>query len=161
MKSVSSCCFYSLFPGCSNISDCSSLTLPATTLASDCYSGMFSGCSNLITAPALPATTLADRCYRSMFSGCIKLTQVPNIKTYTPNLDAFSYMLCAIEYSTLKWGQLTTCIWNDLTIAEVERMILNDEIFGSGASVRISITCKDGSGTAYFDSENYSWVFEH
>ena len=64
-------------------------------------------------------------------------------------------MLCTININTYEWGKLTTCTWNDLTIAEVERMVLNESIFGfdnPGASVRISITCKDGSGTAYYDS---------
>ena len=190
MKSVSSRCFDSLFYNCKNISDCVSLTLPATTLASSCYSGMFIDCSNLIAAPvlpattladscyagmftrcssltqapALPATTLADNCYGGMFRGCSNLTQAPNIKTYTPNLGAFGETLCAIDNNTYKWGKLTTCIWNDLTLAEVEKMVLNETIFGyddPGASVRISITCKDGSGVAYYKSENWSWVFEH
>ena len=73
-------------------------------------------------------------------------------------------MLSAIDSNTYEWGKLTTCIWNDLTLAEVEKMVLNETIFGydnPGSSVRISITCKDGSGTAYFDSDNWSWVFEH
>ena len=205
-----------LFYSCSNISDCGSLTLPATSLANECYQNMFSGCTHLIQAPVLPATTLADSCYESMFLGCDSLTQAPalpattladscydsmfsyctsltqvpalpattlargcydsmfsyctnltaapTIKTYTPNLNAFGQMLFAIDSNTYKWGKLTTCTWNDLTIAEVESMILNELIFGfdnPGASVRISITCKDGSGVAYYDSENYSWVFEY
>ena len=61
-------------------------------------------------------------------------------------------------------GKLTTCTWNDLTLSEVENMVLNDYIFGYGepeSSVRISITCKDGSGVAYYDSEKSSWVFEY
>lgn len=73
-------------------------------------------------------------------------------------------MLFVIDSNTYKWGKLTTCTWNDLTIAEVESMVLNELIFGfdnPGASVRISITCKDGSGVAYYNSENYSWVFEY
>ena len=73
-------------------------------------------------------------------------------------------MLYANDFNTNEWGRLTACTWNDLTLAEAESMVLNEAIFGSsnpGASVRISITCKDGSGTAYYDSGKSSWVFEH
>lgn len=62
-----------------------------------------------------------------------------------------------------KWS-LSVCNWPDLTLSEAESMVLNASIFGHdnpGASVRISITCKDGSGTAYYDSERHSWVFEY
>ena len=119
---------------------------------------MFSGCTSLTAAPALPATTLANACYAAMFSFCSNLTAAPEIKTYTPNLHAYEGMLAGY------FGELTTCTWNDLAITEVESMILNESIFGyddPGASVRISITCKDGSGTAYYNSEEYSWVFEY
>ena len=119
---------------------------------------MFSGCTSLTQAPALPATTLADGCYLGMFSRCTSLTQAPEIKTYTQNLYAYEEML------NDSLGKLTTCIWSDLTISEAESMILNEYIFGfndSGSGVRISITCKDGSGVAYYDSKKYSWVFEY
>ena len=124
---------------------------------------MFKNCSSLTQAPALPATTLADSCYGSMFSGCTSLTQAPAIKTYTPNLKAFAYMLDTINHDTNEWS-LTSFNWPDLTLSEAESMVLSEYIFGynySGASVRISITCKDGSGTAYYDSANLTWVFEH
>ena len=150
-------------------SNCSSLTqapaLPATTLAESCYSGMFYYCTNLTQAPALPATTLAERCYDGMFDNCTNLTQAPEIKTYTPRLNAYGLMLNMFDYNTYSWqGQLTTCVWSDLTIFEVEIMVLSENIFGydnPGSGVRISITCKDGSGTAYYDSGNSSWVFEY
>ena len=119
---------------------------------------MFSGCTSLTAAPALPATTLANACYAAMFSFCSNLTAAPEIKTYTPNLYAYEGMLFK------SFGELTTCTWNDLTIAEVESMILNDAIFGyddPGDGVRISITCKDGSGVAYYDFGKSSWVFEY
>ena len=216
MKSVSSYCFYSLFYNCKNISDCSSMTLPATKLASNCYSCMFQSCTSLTQAPALPATTLARSCYDSMFqsctsltqapelpatklasncyscmfqsctsltqapalpattlaiscyyymfSGCTSLTQAPAIKTYKPNLSAFDSTLGMFDYNTNAWGQLTSCNWPDLTLSDAESMVLNEPIFGTdnpGASVRINITCKDGSGVAYFDSGKSSWVFEH
>ena len=150
--------FNGLFNYCENISDCKNLILPATTLASSCYNGMFQGCTSLNQAPALPATTLASSCYGSMFWGCKSLTQAPEIKTYTPNLYAYEEMLAG------SFSKLTTCIWNDLTISEAERMVLNESIFGyenPGDSVRISITCKDGSGIAYYDSGKSSWVFEY
>ena len=190
MKSVGSYCFYKLFYNCKNISDCSSMTLPVTTLADYCYSYMFQSCSSLTQAPALPATTLADSCYSNMFqyctsltqapalpattlanycynqmfNGCSSLTQSPAIKTYTPDLNAFNYMLKTINHDTNKWGQLTACNWSDLTLSEAESMVLNDNIFGygdTGESVRISITCKDGSVTAHSDPKNWTWVFEH
>ena len=146
---------------------CSSLTqapaLPATTLASNCYRNIFDGCTSLIQAPALPATTLADSCYSGMFSGCTSLTQAPAIKTYTPELFAFDSMLNTFNYDTHEWS-LTTCNWPDLTLSNAESMILSESIFGDdnpGTSVRISITCKNGSGTAYYDSKKQSWVFEY
>ena len=126
MKSVVSYCFYNLFYNCENISDCSNMTLPATTLAINCYNGMFYDCTSLTEAPA--------------------------IKTYTPELYAFDNML-----SMFTWGLLTSCNWPDLTLSDAESMVLNEPIFGyddPGASVRISITCKDRSGTAYYDSAN-------
>ena len=74
-------------------------------------------------------------------------------------------MLSMYDYETSSWlGKLIVCVWSDLTISEAESMVLNETIFGydnPGDSVKISITCKDGSGTAYFDSEKYSWVFEY
>ena len=152
-----------LFYNCSNISDCGSLTLPATALASSCYSNMFSGCTSLTQAPALPATTLAYTCYSGMFYNCTNLIQAPTIKTYTPELYAFENMLYTVNDNTNEWS-LSVCNWPDLTLSEAESMVLNENIFGyndPGASVRISITCKDGSGTAYYDSERYSWVFEY
>ena len=137
--------------------------LPATTLADSCYGNMFSVCTSLTQAPALPATTLADGCYSYMFLDCSNLTQAPTIKTYTPELYAFENMLCTLNYDINGWS-LSVCNWPDLTLSEAESMILNESIFGSnnpGEDVRISITCKDGSGTAYYNSENWSWVFEH
>ena len=133
------------------------------TITSACYFGLFSGCSNLTHTPALPATTLANGCYSSMFYGCSSLTQAPTIKTYTPELYAFENMLNTGNYDTNEWS-LTVCNWPDLTLSEAESMVLNKSIFGydnPGASIRISITCKDGSGTAYYDSERQSWVFEY
>ena len=98
-----------------------------------------------------------------MFDGCSSLTQAPTIKTYTPNLNAFGIMFYTFNYNTNKWS-LTVCNWPDLTLSEAESMVLSESIFGydnPGESVRISITCKDGSGVAYYDSENWTWVFEH
>ena len=72
-------------------------------------------------------------------------------------------MLNTGNYDTNEWS-LTVCNWPDLTLSEAESMVLNESIFGHdnpGASVRISITCKNGSGTAYYDPERNSWVFEH
>ena len=92
LKSVGSYCFYNLFNNCQNISDCGSLTLPATTLADFCYYNMFNGCINLTQAPALPATTLASNCYSSMFSSCSNLTQAPALPATTLASDCYSLM---------------------------------------------------------------------
>ena len=154
-------CYYSMFESCTSLTQAPAL--PATTLADSCYYNMFYGCSSLTQAPALPATTLATHCYSNMFHKCTSLTQAPTIKTYTPELYAFESMLKTGNYDTNEWS-LTVCNWPDLTLSEAESMVLNESIFGynnPGASVRISITCKDGSGTAYYDSERQSWVFEH
>ena len=123
---------------------------------------MFSCCASLTQAPALPATTLADYCYNNMFSYCASLTQAPTIKTYTPELYAFDCMLETLNYDTNEWS-LSVCNWPDLTLFEAESMVLNENIFGydnPGDSVRISVTCKDGFGVAYYDSVESSWVFE-
>ena len=72
-------------------------------------------------------------------------------------------MLYTVNYDTNEWS-LSVCNWPDLTLSEAESMVLNESIFGYGdpvADVRTSITCKDGSGTAYYDSGKSSWVFEH
>ena len=91
-----------------------------------------------------------------MFSYCTSLTQAPEIKTYTQKLYAYAEMLGG------SLGKLTICIWSDLTISEAESMILNEYIFGyEGPSDSVRITCKDGSGVAYYDSENWTWVFEY
>ena len=149
-------CYNTMFKGCTSLIQAPEL--PATTLVNSCYYYMFSGCSSLAQAPALPATTFDYICCAGMFSGCSNLTQAPEIKTYTPDLHAYAEMLGG------SLGKLTTCIWSDLTVAEAESMVLYEQIFGfddSGSGVRISITCKDGSGVAYYDSGKSSWVFEY
>ena len=162
MRSVIPYCFNNLFAGNYSITDCGNLTLPATTLAEHCYDNMLGDCQSLTQAPALPATTLASNCYNSMFRACSSLTQAPTIKTYTPNLTAYENMLYFGDYGL---HALTACTWNDLTLSEAESMILRDNIFGyyqwSPNYVRISITCKNGTGTAYYDSGKRSWVFEY
>lgn len=189
MISVGSYCFCKLFYQCKNIADCNGLTLPATTLAEDCYGSMFDGCTNLTQAPvlpattlarycysymfsdctnltqapALPATTLAKNCYSNMFQGCASLTSAPAIKTYTSDLNAFNYMLNVFDQRQYTQGRLTSCNWTDLTLDEAEEMLDYEEIFGYGdesGTVRISITCKDGTATVYFDLDNEWWVFE-
>ena len=155
-------CYGSMFSGCSSLAQAPEL--PATTLAYRCYSDMFNSCTSLTQAPELPATTLADYCYIGMFNSCTSLTQAPAIKTYTPELSAFDGMLGMFDYYASVWGQLTSCNWPDLTLSEAESMVLNEHIFGysdDSETARISITCKDGPGTAYYDSGKSSWVFEH
>ena len=115
-------CFYSLFKGCTNLTQAPEL--PATTLANDCYAYMFKGCTSLTQAPelpamtlpagsdieigcyaymftyctsltqapALPATTLSDYCYYEMFSGCTSLTQAPELPATTLAERCYSEM---------------------------------------------------------------------
>ena len=83
-------CFYSLFEGCTNLTQAPEL--PATTLANDCYAYMFSGCTSLTQAPELPATTLADACYTYMFRGCTSLTQVPELPATTLAVGCYKLM---------------------------------------------------------------------
>ena len=83
LRTVSSYAFYRLFYNCKNISDCSSLTLPATQLASRCYSSMFQSCTSLTAAPQLPATQLADYCYYNMFTSCSSLSAAPQLPATT------------------------------------------------------------------------------
>ena len=83
-------CFYSLFEGCTNLTQAPEL--PATTLADYCYSYMFKGCTSLTQAPELPATTLAERCYSVMFSGCTSLTQAPELPATTLADGCYHYM---------------------------------------------------------------------
>lgn len=155
-------CCYSMFSGCSNIE--AAPYLPATTLANGCYSDMFRGCVSLTYTPDLPATTLADSCYTGMFFGCFNLTQAPAIKSYdSASQYAFDNMLDEFDWNGGSWGQLSYCNWPDLTLSEAESMVLNNSIFGYGDSnihASISITCKDGSATVYYDSGKSSWVFE-
>ena len=92
------------------------------------------------------------------------LSAAPEIKTYVSNIYAFDSMLHEAKYNPetyepVGWGDLTSCNWPDLTLSEVESMILNDMVFGyddNNSGVRINIVCKDGSGTAYYNSENWS-----
>ena len=72
-------------------------------------------------------------------------------------------MLYTVNYDTNECS-LSVCNWPDLTLSEAESMVLNEFILGCdnpGSDVRISITCKNGSGIAYFDPENWTWVFEY
>ena len=161
VTTLAGACYDSMFRGCTSLTQAPAL--PATTLAEFCYDYMFSYCTNLTQAPALPATTLAYSCYSRMFYSCSSLTQAPTIKTYTPELRAFEIMLETFNYNTNECS-LSVCNWPDLTLSEAESMVLNENIFGydnPGSDVRISITCKDGSGTAYYDSGNWTWVFEY
>ena len=92
MRSVGSYCFYRLFYNCKNISNCRSLTLPATTLADSCYSNMFNGCTSLTAAPTLQATTLANYCCSEMFNGCTSLTAAPTLPATTLASNCYSNM---------------------------------------------------------------------
>ena len=76
----------------SNISDCSNLILPATTLTENCYYSMFLGCVSLNKAPILPATTLARSCYGNMFTNCISLTITPELHATTLAESCYMYM---------------------------------------------------------------------
>ena len=51
--------FFSLFSGCSQITDVSQLQITAPTMKKFCFANMFLDCSNLTTPPQLQATNLA------------------------------------------------------------------------------------------------------
>jgi hypothetical protein len=74
-ESVPQGCFYSLFYGCTALTQAPEL--PSTELGVGCYAGMFSGCTRLTQAPALPATVAISSCYSNMFAECTSLTQAP------------------------------------------------------------------------------------
>ena len=74
-ESVPQDCFYSLFYGCTALTQAPEL--PSTELGVGCYAGMFSGCTRLTQAPALPATVAISSCYSNMFAECTSLTQAP------------------------------------------------------------------------------------
>lgn len=75
--SISECCYYNMFRGCTGL--ISAPELPATTLTWKCYSGMFRSCKSLTTPPELPATTLGQYCYKEMFysSGLTTAPELP------------------------------------------------------------------------------------
>ena len=75
--------FFSLFSGCSQITDASQLELTAPTMKFFCFGNMFKDCTNLINPPSLEATTLADWCYQGMFAGCSKMTSAPQLPATT------------------------------------------------------------------------------
>lgn len=75
--------FFSLFSGCSQITDASQLQITAPTMKFFCFGNMFKDCTNLINPPSVEATTLADWCYQGMFAGCSKMTSAPQLPATT------------------------------------------------------------------------------
>ena len=90
VNALASCCYWSMFYGCTALTQAPSL--PATALASNCYQAMFGGCSALTQAPSLPATALADNCYQTMFYGCTALTQAPSLPATYLAYFCYAYM---------------------------------------------------------------------
>lgn len=93
---VQSMQFYSMFYGCTSLTQAPAL--PAITLASGCYYYMFNGCTGLTQAPALPATTLASSCYSSMFSGCTGLTS-HDVATLNNSTNVFQNNSSCISFT--------------------------------------------------------------
>jgi len=102
--------FSYLFFNSSNISDASTLILPATTMTELCYAGMFHSCRALTTAPTLPATTLANYCYYSMFYGCTSLATAPALPATT--LANFCYQ--CMFYGCTVMNNIT-CLATDIS----------------------------------------------
>lgn len=75
--------FFSLFSGCSQITDASQLQITAPTMKFFCFGNMFKDCTNLINPPSVEATTLANWCYQGMFAGCSKMTSAPQLPATT------------------------------------------------------------------------------
>lgn len=76
-------CGFSLFSGCTGLTDASRLKLSATILSDRCYYNMFNGCTALNAAPVIKSTTLASYCCSGMFLGCTSLTIAPNLNATT------------------------------------------------------------------------------
>ena len=72
-KALKGYCGYSLFSGCTAITDISEIELTNKILSNGCYKKMFYNCSNITNLPALPAVGLADKCYANMFENCTSL----------------------------------------------------------------------------------------
>jgi len=77
-----------------NVTDISSLQLPATTLSGSCYESLFQGCTSLTTVPSnlLPATTLSGSCYKEMFYGCTSLVTGPSLTSYNLGISCYESM---------------------------------------------------------------------
>lgn len=76
-SNTTSCCYKSLFYGCSELITAPEI-LPATLVLSEAYEFMFNECGSLQTAPELPHINLISyRGCRSMFYNCINLTKAP------------------------------------------------------------------------------------
>ena len=85
--------FRSLFNGCTKLNSAENLSLLATTLSECCYYDMFYGCSSLTTPPkVLPAETVSDYGYGGMFENCSSLNEMPTIMATSVGSYAMSGM---------------------------------------------------------------------
>ena len=84
--------FKNLFKGCTALTSCEHLVLPAVSLCDGCYRLMFSGCTSLTAAPKLPATTLAQYCYAEMFVGCSSLAVAPKLPAEKLEVSSYANM---------------------------------------------------------------------
>ena len=91
--SLKSACGFSMFEGCTGLTDASQLVLPALTVPAHAYRRMFYGCTSLVSAPEFPATTLGTSCYREIFRGCTSLVNAPStLPAKTVVWDAYHSM---------------------------------------------------------------------
>lgn len=86
-------CGFSLFEGCTSLTEAHELELPATTLAEGCYRKMFCKCTSLTTAPKLLAETCSGKeCCLNMFEECTSLTKAPELSPTTLSKHCYKQM---------------------------------------------------------------------
>jgi hypothetical protein len=95
---------YNMLRQCSNVTDASTIELPATTLAEDCYRELFRQCSKLEAVPVLPAPTLVKGCYQQMFSGS-------GIKSLTCLATDISAEDCTLQWMSGALYNTSTCVF--------------------------------------------------
>lgn len=86
-------CGFSLFEGCTSLTEADELELPAITLAEGCYRKMFRKCTSLMTAPKLSTETCSGKeCCLHMFEECTSLTKAPELPATTLSTSCYKEM---------------------------------------------------------------------
>jgi len=143
--SLASSCYKNMFRSCKGLTDLSSSTLPAKTLAANCYETMFYD-SSLTKAPSIAATTLADYCCYKMFYKCTALTASPALPATTATSWCYREMFGYCSSLTVI-GLISI---NNLGNSTVETPLR--QMFDSCTAVKVSA----GSGTTFWTCPNDS-----